>query len=36
LFGIYDGGASMIGPAIGVKMPMASLLAPIYLVLWAG
>jgi hypothetical protein len=36
LFGICDAGASMIGPAMGVQTPVASLLAPIYLVLWGG
>ena len=32
LFGICDAGASMIGPAIGVQMPMPNL-APIFLLL---
>jgi hypothetical protein len=36
LFGICDAGASMLGPAMGVQMPVASVLAPIYLVLWGG
>jgi hypothetical protein len=36
LFRICDAGASIIGPAMGVQMPAASLLAPIYLVLWGG
>jgi hypothetical protein len=36
LFGIFDAGASMIGPAMGAQIAAPSSIAPIFLVLWGG
>ena len=36
LFGLFDGCASAVGPALGVQIPAASLLAPLFLVIWGG
>jgi hypothetical protein len=36
LFGLFDGVASAAGPALGVQIPAASLLAPLFLVVWGG
>jgi hypothetical protein len=36
LFGICDASASLMGSAIGVQMPVTSLLAPICLAVWGG
>jgi hypothetical protein len=36
LFGLFDGGASAAGPALGIQISAASLLAPAFLVAWGG
>jgi hypothetical protein len=36
LFGLFDGGASAIGPTLGIQISAASLLAPSFLVVWGG
>jgi hypothetical protein len=36
LFGLFDGGASLAGPTLGLQISAASLLAPAFLVAWGG
>jgi hypothetical protein len=36
LFGLFDGGASAVGPALGIQISAVSLLAPSFLVVWGG
>jgi hypothetical protein len=36
MFALWDGFGSAIGPALGIQLPLAGLLSPIFLMLWGG